>query len=233
MGTFTLTLKEVLSYTPDIGLDSYPIFDESHRNVLNNKIVDHFLNREIGQETIDIFRHAVRRKMNEIMPLYNQMYRSEALILDPFLTFRSTSESATNGESESRATEQSVGTTKSATDSTARAVGSDTPQVQLSGNEDYATQIQDTVSRATADGSSDGSSTQDSTGSQSGTMSSSSEGFTGSVSALVQEYRATFLNIDMQIIDELEPLFMQIWDNGDSYTPGHDFFPLMRGFGLW
>ena len=32
-----------------------------------------------------------------------------------------------------------------------------------------------------------------------------------SYSAMLQEYRETFLNIDMMIIDDLEPLFMGLW----------------------
>jgi hypothetical protein len=65
MGTFTIPLKQVIALTggtvtldPDtgisilvggnIGLGYYPIFDETYRDDLTGKIVDHYWNREIG-----------------------------------------------------------------------------------------------------------------------------------------------------------------------------------------
>lgn len=66
-----------------IGLDTYPIFEESYRPLLNKKIIDHFYFREIGFETAAQFAFYMRRTMNEIMPYYNQLYKSELLELDP------------------------------------------------------------------------------------------------------------------------------------------------------
>lgn len=66
-----------------LGLDTYPIFVENYRSVLNKKIIDHFYFREIGFETAAQFAFYMRRTMNEIMPYYNQLYKSELLELDP------------------------------------------------------------------------------------------------------------------------------------------------------
>lgn len=66
-----------------LGLDDYPIYDESHRDRLNSMICDHFYMREIGAETVSLFRLFLRRTMNEIMPYYNDLYRSAELIVDP------------------------------------------------------------------------------------------------------------------------------------------------------
>lgn len=65
-----------------LGLDSYPIYEESHRAKLNSMICDHFYMREIGAETVALFRLFVRRTMNEIMPYYNELYRSLDLDYD-------------------------------------------------------------------------------------------------------------------------------------------------------
>src|SRR4051794_4007521 len=61
MGTFTMPLKTAIELAPkgDIGLNDYPIFDEAYRPTLNKKITDRYLNREIGMETISLFRHAM------------------------------------------------------------------------------------------------------------------------------------------------------------------------------
>lgn len=66
-----------------LGLDKYPIFDESYRAQLNDKIIRHFYFREIGFETLAQFRWYMARTMNENMPYFNQLYNSLNLIDDP------------------------------------------------------------------------------------------------------------------------------------------------------
>lgn len=66
-----------------LGLDKYPIFDESYRAQLNDKIIKHFYFREIGFETLAQFRWYMARTMNENMPYFNQLYESLNLIDDP------------------------------------------------------------------------------------------------------------------------------------------------------
>lgn len=79
MAFVTPQLRRVLDMGYDLGLKNYPIFSESHRKELNEKIVNHFRYREIGYETIHQFIFALNRKMFEIMPFYNQLYESEEL----------------------------------------------------------------------------------------------------------------------------------------------------------
>lgn len=69
-----------------LGLVNYPIFKESYRQELNNKIIRHFYVREIGFETAGLFRHYMNMKMLEIMPYYNQLYESELIDFDPLST---------------------------------------------------------------------------------------------------------------------------------------------------
>lgn len=79
MAFVTPQLRRVLDMGYDLGLKHYPIFSESHRKELNEKIINHFRYREIGYETITQFIFALNRKMFEIMPFYNQLYESEEL----------------------------------------------------------------------------------------------------------------------------------------------------------
>lgn len=44
--------------------------------------------REIGLETLELFRYFMRMKMWEIMPYYNQLYKSELIEFDPLSTRR-------------------------------------------------------------------------------------------------------------------------------------------------
>ena len=66
-----------------LGLNDYPIFDESYRQTLNDKIIRHYYFQEIGAETVARFRWYVRNTMFEMMPFYNQLYASLNLITDP------------------------------------------------------------------------------------------------------------------------------------------------------
>ena len=53
------------------GLDSYPIFSEDFRKPLNDMIIRHFLEWEIGFETDFLFREHMRGDMARIMPELN------------------------------------------------------------------------------------------------------------------------------------------------------------------
>ena len=56
-------------------LNSYPIFDEEYRKILNEKIVNHYRFREIGFYSPDKFNYKLYVKLNEILPFYNVMYK--------------------------------------------------------------------------------------------------------------------------------------------------------------
>lgn len=61
----------------------FPIYDESYRSVLESKILKHYYTREIGFETVGLWEHFLDMKMNEIMPYYNQLYKSALLNFNP------------------------------------------------------------------------------------------------------------------------------------------------------
>ena len=103
MPTYTMELWRLAELrNGDIGLDDYPIFDPAYREDLNKKIFDRYHNREYDAETGDLFVFYMRRRMNEIMPLYNQLYESERIEYDPLSTVDirtvTTGESASGSE---------------------------------------------------------------------------------------------------------------------------------------
>lgn len=225
MATFTLELHEVLELDPTIEsgiLAEYPIFDEAHRPVLNRKIINHFYNQEIGQETISMFRLALKRKLDEIMPLYNQQYEISAIEFNQLETVRINNNNTTTGATVS-AGESVSGSTSG---SKARAVAQELPQTLLSGTGDYATNAQDTIS----DTETTGTGTDSSTVNQDGTQESLTTGFQGNAALMILQYRQSLVNVDMMIIDELQNLFMLIWSNGDSFTGSNGRYGFF-GFG--
>lgn len=61
----------------------FPIFDEDHRLELETKILKHYYFREIGCETVGQWRMRLDTKLNEIMPYYNEMYKSLDYLKEP------------------------------------------------------------------------------------------------------------------------------------------------------
>ena len=213
MATFTMELKDVLDLDPTIEteiLANYPIFDESHRPELNKKIIDHFFNREIGQETISMFRLQLARKLREIMPLYNQQYEISAIKFNQLETVRINNANTVTGSTKS----DSLGTSTSASGAKSRAVAQELPQTMLSGTGDYATNAQDNISDTTATGTS----TDANTVEQDSEANNSTTGFQGNAALMLLQYRQSLVNVDMMIIDELQTLFMLLWSNGDDFT---------------
>jgi hypothetical protein len=227
MPSFTRKLSDMIQEGFPFGLtqEDYPIFDESYRDHLNTKILKHYWNYEIGQETESMFRFMLNRKMNEVMPYYNQLYLSERIQFDPLQTMNFTDFFTSSNTNNNIANQ--TGNSESDTRGKSRSVNSNTPQVQLSGNEDYASNAADVNSES--DVSSTSTNASNATDTQHGTAEKTIQGSSGLPSSdLLMRYRATFLNIDMHVIKELETLFMQLWDNGDEYShsegPGYGYF---------
>jgi len=218
MATFTLELKNVLDYQPSIlteTLQQYPIFDEAYRPHLNQQILDQFWNQEIGQESIDLFQLALKRKLNQIMPIYNQHYRISQIKFDPLQTVNVKNVSALTGNTAS----SGDSSTDSTSDAKSRAVAQQMPQTMLSDNGDYATSAQDNISNTAAGGKS----TESSTVEQKQDTTNATTGFQGNPAMMLLQYRQSLVNVDMMVLDELKELFMLIWANGDTFTPPRSF----------
>lgn len=244
MADYTLELRKVVEIVGplNVGLNEYPIFDESYRDSLNQKILDHYWYNEIAHESIDMFIHQLKVKMNEIMPFYNQLYESELIDFDPMVTHdvHSTGDS-TQDTTQDMHTKQNAEQTlssdsrvSSSEESKARTVQSQMPQTRLSGHDDYATAANDTSSKgsgqnhsnsATQDQQKRTSDTASTTGTKAGNV-TRSWGYNTPKADLLQKWRETFLNIDMSVISELGGLFMQIRSSGDEYVNGW-------GYGLY
>lgn len=83
------------------GLDSYPIFDEEYRKPINDMIIAHFIDFEIGYETDFLFRTHVRSDMNRIMPDINMKLKARVLAYesdDLFQTDKSGSSKVSDSE---------------------------------------------------------------------------------------------------------------------------------------
>ena len=78
-------IEQVLDacYDKIFDVDKIPMFDANHAPLLFKKILLHYYMREIGFETVGLWKMKLNSKMREIMPYYNQLYQSELLEYNP------------------------------------------------------------------------------------------------------------------------------------------------------
>lgn len=233
MSRYTIELRYLIEGNYDLGLKDYPIFDESYREQLNNKIIQHYYFREIGFETEALFKNRLNQKMNEIMPYYNQMYESSKLKIDPLSTidleevFSRKSKTTGEGTSSTSGTGNNTNNFNSTdtTDYGKISKFSDIAQAQTTPNEilndKYLTSatVDDGQDKNTNTGTNtsqtesttSGTSTDKRNLDEDTTLTRKGNNGTASESELLNMYRETFLNIDMTIIDDLDELFLGIW----------------------
>lgn len=111
--------KTIQAAIPKIFDFEFPIFDESYRNVLETKILRHYYTREIGLETVALWKLKLATKLNEIMPYYNKLYKSELIDFNPLydvdITTENNTESNQKNEKTSAASRGSENTTSTET----------------------------------------------------------------------------------------------------------------------
>lgn len=196
-------------------LGIYPIFNEEYRDTLGEKILYHFYTREIGFETAFLFLQKINEKMNLIMPYYNKLYESELLKFNPLEDANETVEHEEHYTNVDRSDRKDSSSTTVQSDTSSIQKYSDTPQGSIANLQQdryltNATIDSSDVNQVTGVISSSGA---DSQGKNDGKYTTKRSGKSGSntFSAMLKEYRETFLNIDQMVIAELEPLFMQLW----------------------
>lgn len=226
---------------------NFPMFDEKYRSVLETKILKHFYTREIGLETVGLWKLKLDTKLNEIMPYYNQLYKSTLLEFNPFYDVDITRKHNTKSDGTRNDTNENImqttsqntnvvnGNSSSNTSSNENGTNwnlySDTPQGGVSGIESETYLTNATKDTNLSDRNTNTSTNESSTNNANGSTSESYNGKVDSViknvedyletvkgkqgtqdySTLLLKYRETFLNIDMQILEELNELFFNLW----------------------
>ena len=177
---------------------------------LAKKIVNHYYMREIGQETIALFKHYVKVEMDEIMEEYLPLIYSASIKYDPLINVDYT-------ETFSRtANVDNTGSASSTSSSSASSLGvsSDTPQGQISKtsilNGSYATATQGTESTNSVTNGTQTTSGSDSEEEYTKTMRGNS-GVSATAQKMIQQYRDNIRAIDKEIIMKLESLFMGLY----------------------
>ena len=176
---------------PKIFMD-FPIWDEGYRLTLETKILKHFYLREIAHETVGLWRLRLDTYMNELMPVYNKMYAAVSQEFNPLFDVDITR----THDGQSTDTNTSTGNSLNKY--------SETPQGSIQNVVDgkYLTTAQANDATSNSSGNSTANYVERVTGKQG----------TGSYSALLREYIDKLVNIDLRLMQELEPLFFCLLD---------------------
>ena len=220
MAKYTITIKTLIDNNFDFQMTQYPIFDENYRNTLNNNILYHYYENEIGFETAPLFRFYLNQKLNEIMPYYNELYKAQKKLIDENLLLNNvnlteqlsgtnTNETTTTGSSTSQSTNSGTSNNKN--------LFQDTPQGQISStdidNQTWATNLtldRNTTNNTINDTSSNkGSANTNATNSYLKTIIGNNGGKFNI--DILNDIKNNLMNIDLMIINDLNELFMQIF----------------------
>jgi len=229
-------------------LNNYPLENENfkdttrkdnktRRDVLNEKIISHYYFREIGFETVPRFLFAFQRRMNEIMTLYNQRYKSIDLEINPIENVNMTETFTHTIDGIGKVISDNTGTNTGTVSNVSNAditnvidninVESDTPPTQLTdediqGNK-YASRTSHSKNTSTNGTDSNNTQTLDTTNKVKGDINTtdnktetytrkefgSSKGYTFAQN--IEQWRNIMINVEDEIINELNDLFMNIW----------------------
>jgi len=202
MAKYTTTIKTMIDSGVKIFDFSYPIFDEKYRSVLETKFIDRYMFREIGLETVALFKHFLKMRMNEIMPFYNKHYIANKVFetYDPYKNKDFTIEDSRDSSG------KNSGTNSGTSSNVEKSIFNDTPTSKL-GNDDYATTITDNTD--------DNTNTNNSSGNFSTTENyvSHLHGHDGMKypADILMNVRETFNNLDVEIIENLSDLFLNVY----------------------
>ena len=161
---------------------------------LAKKIVDHYYFKDIGFETIGMFKHYAKMQMQEIMESKLPLIYSAAIHYDPLvnvdytetLTRNVTSEQSSNGSG--------------------LVINSDTPQTNINKNNLLNGSYASTASATDQEASGNNTTDEDYTKNVKG-----NSGVSATAQKMIEQYRQNIRAIDYEIITELNDLFMGLF----------------------
>lgn len=203
----------------------YPSYYEGdQKTAFEQKVIDHYRFRQIGQETPARFKHYFRTRVREIMPYYIQLYKFQEKvdeIEDPLESYNLTEvyeqDKTGSGSVTGNTTTQGTGKTERDHSTEATRRFSDTPQGSVSELDLYLTEatVEDTVENDVVD-STDSSTANSSTTTQDTEKNKYTLTRRGNIGVQplggeIRDIRNSFINIDLMVIEALADLFLMVY----------------------
>ena len=173
-----------------------------NKDMLADRIIDHYFTREIGTDAIGQFILFAKDKMKEVMETYAPLIYSAAIKYDPLVnvdyteTYSGTSGSTSNSKSSSKGSGLTV--------------NSDTPQGQISKNAILQGQYASSTGANETENSVNDTSTNNGTQDYNKRVKGNS-GVSATAQKMIVQYRENIRALNTEIIYELEPLFMGLY----------------------
>lgn len=228
----TVELGDIVASGVDVWAFDYPVPAQTviyngktatvpfDKKAFEQKIIDHYRFRQIGQETVGRWLHYFRTRIREIMPYYIQLYEFEAKwfnIEDPLESYNLTEifdqESSGTGTVTGNTTSESSGSSEITQNNTKKF--SDTPQGSISNLDNYLTEATvdngDGSETNTVNGSGTSEQTSEDTGTVKHTLTRRGNIGVQPLGSEVTNIRDAFINIDLMVINELKDLFLQVY----------------------
>ena len=205
----TLELRDVIAGGVDIWDFEYPSYYKGdEKTAIEQKVIDHYYLRQIGQETVGRFLHVFRTKIREIMPYYVDMYKTVEImngIEDPFgnLDVTETFHEETTGTGSASGNSTTIG------EGSSNHIFSNTPQGTISNIERYMSEASKDSSESS--GSAETSSESETTGTIDRTFTRKGNHGVNTYAHDMIEFRKSIINVDMMIINELNSLFLGVY----------------------
>lgn len=207
----TIGEEAVLAYFTDYELSDYLTKEEIDvitsrgtwsKEKLARKILNHYFMREIGVETVALFKLRCKVAMQEIMEEKLPLIYSASIHYDPLINVNYFEDYVGSNTGKS--------TSSSSSTSSGLGINSDTPQGKIDKSKilagDYASSTTGSESEANVEDESNSEGTQNYTKHVHG-----NSGVTATNQAMVKQYRDNIISIDKDIISDLNTLFMGIY----------------------
>ena len=221
-------LRHIVESGVNIWDFDYPSYYEGEeKKAFEKKVLDHFWTRQIGQETVGRFLLYFRRTVREIMPLYIQRYKSVEMMNDPEIkpldNYNMIEEYEQDTQETGKANNSTTGSSSGSGTEKKTMAESTTPEGSLNWSLnpsdpteislDYASGVTQEINdnKATESSTSTGETETENTGKQTHKLTRRGNIGVTTYAQLLEGYRQTFLNIDMEIIEELESCFLGVY----------------------
>ena len=210
MSSYTLELRHIHQTFKVFNFD-YDFYTDSDiiKSKFEQKFIDEYYFHEIGQETVARFQHRLRTRLNKIMPYYKQLYDTELAAKDiNFLLNKDlteTFERVVTGES------------SSINDLTVSDQGETNNKESNIENGNASLELENgsltNVSKTSLSNNTNSNNTSRDNTNQNEITTLKSQGNIGITSSaeLLDKWRSVLINIDQQIINECDDLFMQVY----------------------
>ena len=237
---YTVSVYELIENNFDFGLKDYEIFDENYRPILNQTILDFYKFREIGYVNPIQWRDRLNQRMRIIMRnKYNALYKAKMTDFNPLFnvdmteTFTheisNTGEENNNNESQNNITQNSDNSSRVENKNNSLALNSQFPSEEMT-EDDLSDNVfvdnaqknkNNNTETSTSEDSSETTEKNKSTGkntSKTNTIETYTRKNVGSSAGLpfskaliqLKEFYDKY-QLDQQVINELQDLFIQVW----------------------